>query len=130
MSAVDFSKIHKNTFILSISGRNYFQILNAVVRSVLKKQVFKFWPWRLCLRAILFQEKGTSFRSMSTRGKRSCLVVLKYYKKSLEKFALVREKFPNFCDKTRDGKISLRSSLARGPLTQTVKRLKPTHLIR
>ena len=53
------------------------------------------------MRAILFQENGMSYRPVHIRMKRYCLVVLKYHKKSLEKAALVREKFPNFSDKTK-----------------------------
>ena len=48
-----------------------------------------------------FEEKRTSYRPMPTKAKRSCLVVLKYYKKKSGKVALAREKFSNFCDKTK-----------------------------
>ena len=77
-----FLKSTRVLFILSISGRKYVQIFSAVVRSVLKKQVVKFWS---CLRAIFFQENGTSCGSVHTTVKRSCLVVPTYHKKKFGK---------------------------------------------
>ena len=81
--------------------RNITEVFSRKSESVRVKRGCKFWPWRPCLRAIFFQEKGTSYRPMPLRAKRSCLVVLKYYKKKSGKVALAREKFPNFCDKTK-----------------------------
>ena len=73
---------------ISISGRNYVQIFSAVVRSVLKKQVFKFWPWRPCLR--IFFKRTLCY----TVPCRSCLVVPTYHKKKFGKSRISAGEIP------------------------------------
>ena len=64
---------------------NIAQVFTWKSESVRVKRGCKFWPWRPCLRAILFQENGTSYRPVHMRMKRYCLVVLKYHKKKFGK---------------------------------------------
>ena len=74
--------------------RNIAQVFTWKSESVRVKRVCKFWPWRPCLRAILFQENGTSYRPVHTRMKRYCLVVLKYHKKKFGKSRICAGEIP------------------------------------
>ena len=75
-------------------SQNITQVFTWKSESVRVKRGCKFWPWRPCLRAIFFQEKGTSYRPVPTKAKRSCLVVLKYYKKKSGKSRISAGEIP------------------------------------
>ena len=74
--------------------RNTTQVFTWKSEPVRVKRGCKFWPRRPCLRAIFFQGKGTSYRPMPIRAKRSCLVVLKCYKKKFGKSRISAGEIP------------------------------------